>query len=460
MLENNVKFKFIPAEQQLAPRSALDHAPTGPHRAVLRVDAAPRPRPDGRRHVDRQEQGQGLRRQPPIDHVRRHRRIRRREAGDHRSGRLPADAPSASTRSVHAYRRGYCSSVLPAPARPCSPELLPEKRASASSASPAPTSWRCSSVSAPAASATSSSKPSAWATAIIFVDEIDSIGRKRGAGMGGGHDEREQTLNQMLAEMDGFEATEGIVILAATNRPDVLDPALLRPGRFDRQIIVPLPEFTERRAILEVHSRDKQMGPDVDMDTMAQATPGMSGADLANLVNEAALVAVRRNSKQIERIDFENARDRVMLGARRESMILSAEEKKATAFHEGGHALLATVLPPWRPAPQGHDPASRDGPRCHLVAAARASHVLQGILRRHDLQGNGWTSRRDDRVRSPQLRRGQRPRAGHWYRSPNGPRVGHERSCRPRRPGAVNRPRSWATTSCRRAASTPTTRPS
>ncbi len=181
--------------------------------------------------------------------------------------------------------------------------------------------------------------------AIIFIDEIDSIGRKRGAGLGGGHDEREQTLNQMLAEMDGFETSEGIVILAATNRPDILDPALLRPGRFDRQIVVPLPEFTERKAILEVHSRDKQMGPDVDMDTMAQATPGMSGADLANLVNEAALVAVRRNSKQIERIDFENARDRVVLGARRESMILSVEERKATAFHEGGHALLATVLP-------------------------------------------------------------------------------------------------------------------
>ena len=181
--------------------------------------------------------------------------------------------------------------------------------------------------------------------AIIFVDEIDSIGRKRGAGLGGGHDEREQTLNQMLAEMDGFETSEGIVIMAATNRPDILDPALLRPGRFDRQIVVPLPEFSERRAILEVHARDKQMGPDVDMDTMAQATPGMSGADLANLVNEAALVAVRRNSKQVERIDFENARDRVVLGARRESMVLSAEEKKATAFHEGGHALLATVLP-------------------------------------------------------------------------------------------------------------------
>ncbi len=181
--------------------------------------------------------------------------------------------------------------------------------------------------------------------AIIFVDEIDSIGRKRGAGLGGGHDEREQTLNQMLAEMDGFEPSEGIVVMAATNRPDILDPALLRPGRFDRQIVVPLPESSERKAILEVHSRDKRMGPDVDMETMAQATPGMSGADLANLVNEAALVAVRRGSKQIERIDFENARDRVVLGARRESMILSAEEKKATAYHEGGHALLATVLP-------------------------------------------------------------------------------------------------------------------
>jgi len=181
--------------------------------------------------------------------------------------------------------------------------------------------------------------------AIIFVDEIDSIGRKRGAGLGGGHDEREQTLNQMLAEMDGFETSEGIVIMAATNRPDILDPALLRPGRFDRMIVVPLPEAEERRAILDVHSRDKRMGADVDLDTMAKATPGMAGADLANLVNEAALVAVRRGSKEIERIDFENARDRVVLGAQRESMILNAEEKKATAYHEGGHALLATILP-------------------------------------------------------------------------------------------------------------------
>jgi cell division protease FtsH len=181
--------------------------------------------------------------------------------------------------------------------------------------------------------------------AIIFIDEIDSIGRKRGAGLGGGHDEREQTLNQMLSEMDGFETAEGIVIMAATNRPDILDPALLRPGRFDRSIVVPLPEFEERKAILEVHSRDKRIGADVDLDVMAKATPGMSGADLANLVNEAALVAVRRGSKQVERIDFENARDRVVLGAQRESLVLNAEERRSTAYHEGGHAVLATVLP-------------------------------------------------------------------------------------------------------------------
>jgi len=167
--------------------------------------------------------------------------------------------------------------------------------------------------------------------AIIFIDEIDSIGRKRGAGLGGGHDEREQTLNQMLSEMDGFETSEGIVIMAATNRPDILDPALLRPE--------------ERLSILEVHSRDKRMGSDVDLSTMARATPGMAGADLANLVNEAALIAVRRGSKEIERIDFENARDRVVLGAQRESMVLNAEEKRATAYHEAGHAVLATVLP-------------------------------------------------------------------------------------------------------------------
>ncbi len=181
--------------------------------------------------------------------------------------------------------------------------------------------------------------------AIIFVDEIDSIGRKRGAGLGGGHDEREQTLNQLLAEMDGFETTEGVIVMAATNRPDILDPALLRPGRFDRQVIMPLPECEERLAILRVHSKGKRMGTDIVLETIAKATPGMSGADLANLINEAALLAVRRGSKIIEHIDFENARDRVIMGARRESLVLNAEEKRATAYHESGHAVLATVLP-------------------------------------------------------------------------------------------------------------------
>ena len=183
------------------------------------------------------------------------------------------------------------------------------------------------------------------APAIIFVDEIDSIGRKRGAGLGGGHDEREQTLNQMLAEMDGFEATEGIVMMAATNRPDILDPALLRPGRFDRQIVVPLPDLEERLPILKVHCKDKRIGPDVDLMVVARGTPGMSGADLANLVNEAALHAVRRSASSISMADFDAARDRVLMGQRRESTVLSEKEKMATAYHEGGHAVLAYVLP-------------------------------------------------------------------------------------------------------------------
>jgi cell division protease FtsH len=171
------------------------------------------------------------------------------------------------------------------------------------------------------------------APAIIFVDEIDSIGRKRGAGLGGGHDEREQTLNQMLAEMDGFEATEGIVMMAATNRPDILDPALLRPGRFDRQIVVPLPDLEERLPILKVHCKDKRIGSDVDLSVVARGTPGMSGADLANLVNEAALHAVRRSGSSIAMADFDAARDRVLMGQRRESTVLSEKEKMATAYH-------------------------------------------------------------------------------------------------------------------------------
>jgi cell division protease FtsH len=180
--------------------------------------------------------------------------------------------------------------------------------------------------------------------AIVFIDEIDSIGRKRGAGLGGGHDEREQTLNQMLAEMDGFEATEGIVMLAATNRPDILDPALLRPGRFDRQVVVPLPEYEERLAILRVHCKSKRLGDDVDLEMLARGTPGMSGADLANLVNEAALFAVRNGADEIHAEHFEMARDRVMMGQRRESMALSDREKELTAYHEAGHAVCAAVL--------------------------------------------------------------------------------------------------------------------
>ncbi len=183
------------------------------------------------------------------------------------------------------------------------------------------------------------------APAIVFIDEIDSIGRKRGAGLGGGHDEREQTLNQMLSEMDGFDTSEGVVVLAATNRPDILDPALLRAGRFDRQIVVPLPDLEERLPILKVHCRGKKIASDVDLSVVARGTPGMSGADLANLVNEAALYAVRRSSPEIHMEDFEAARDRVLMGQKRESLVLSDEEKERVAYHEGGHAVLAYVLP-------------------------------------------------------------------------------------------------------------------
>jgi cell division protease FtsH len=180
--------------------------------------------------------------------------------------------------------------------------------------------------------------------AIIFIDEIDSIGRKRGAGLGGGHDEREQTLNQMLSEMDGFEATEGIVMIAATNRPDILDSALLRPGRFDRQVVVPLPELSDREEILRRHIEGKKV-KDLDLNVLARGTPGMSGADLANLVNEAALYAVRAGDEEIGMDNFEQARDRVIMGQRRESMVLSAEEKEAIAYHESGHAICAALLP-------------------------------------------------------------------------------------------------------------------
>ncbi len=179
---------------------------------------------------------------------------------------------------------------------------------------------------------------------IIFIDEIDAIGRKRGTGLGGGNDEREQTLNQILSEMDGFESAEGIIVMAATNRPDVLDPALLRAGRFDRQIVIPLPTLEERLAILRVHCKGKRVAANADLETFAKATPGMSGADLENLVNEASLIAVRRDGTQIETSDLEAALDRVLLGLKRTSLVLSAEEKRIVAYHESGHALLAHLL--------------------------------------------------------------------------------------------------------------------
>ena len=183
------------------------------------------------------------------------------------------------------------------------------------------------------------------APCIIFIDEIDAVGRHRGAGLGGGNDEREQTLNQLLVEMDGFEANEGIIIIAATNRPDVLDPALLRPGRFDRQIVVPNPDVSGREKILKVHVRKVPLAPDVDLKVIARGTPGFSGADLMNLVNEAALLAARRGKRIVTRAEFEDAKDKVMMGAERRSLALSEDEKRLTAYHEAGHAIVALNVP-------------------------------------------------------------------------------------------------------------------
>jgi cell division protease FtsH len=183
------------------------------------------------------------------------------------------------------------------------------------------------------------------APCIIFIDEIDAVGRHRGAGLGGGHDEREQTLNQLLVEMDGFEANEGVILIAATNRPDVLDPALLRPGRFDRRVVVPRPDVKGREGILSVHTRKVPLASDVDVSVLARGTPGFAGADLENLVNEAALLAARSNKEKVDMHDFELAKDKVMMGSERRSMIISEEEKRNTAYHEAGHTLVAKLLP-------------------------------------------------------------------------------------------------------------------
>jgi len=190
------------------------------------------------------------------------------------------------------------------------------------------------------------------APCIIFIDEIDAVGRHRGAGLGGGHDEREQTLNQLLVEMDGFEGNEGVIVIAATNRPDVLDPALLRPGRFDRQVVVPLPDVRGREQILKVHMRKVPMSDGVNARTIARGTPGFSGADLANLVNEAALFAARANKRTVDMDDFERAKDKIMMGAERRSMVMSDDEKKLTAYHEAGHAIVGELVPE-------HDPVHK-----------------------------------------------------------------------------------------------------
>jgi cell division protease FtsH len=183
------------------------------------------------------------------------------------------------------------------------------------------------------------------APCIIFIDEIDAVGRHRGAGLGGGHDEREQTLNQLLVEMDGFEQNSGVIIIAATNRPDVLDPALLRPGRFDRQVVVDRPDVKGREGIFSVHTKNIPLAEDVKLEVLAKGTPGLSGADIANLVNEAALLAARQNCKVVAMLHFEAAKDKVMMGMERKSLIISDREKRVTAYHEAGHVLVSKHLP-------------------------------------------------------------------------------------------------------------------
>jgi cell division protease FtsH len=209
------------------------------------------------------------------------------------------------------------------------------------------------------------------APCIIFIDEIDAVGRHRGAGLGGGNDEREQTLNQLLVEMDGFEANEGIILIAATNRPDVLDPALLRPGRFDRQVVVPNPDISGREKILKVHMRKVPLAPDVEVKTLARGTPGFSGADLANLVNEAALLAARRGKRMVTMHEFEDAKDKVMMGAERRTLVMSEEEKRLTAYHEAGHALVAI-----------HQPASDKIHKATIIPRGRALGMVMRLPER------------------------------------------------------------------------------
>ncbi len=256
------------------------------------------------------------------------------------------------------------------------------------------------------------------APCIIFIDEIDAVGRHRGAGLGGGHDEREQTLNQLLVEMDGFETEEGVILIAATNRPDVLDPALLRPGRFDRQVVVPTPDIKGRQKILEIHGREKPLADDVDLNEIARGTPGFSGADLANLLNEAALLAARRGETEIHRRDVEEAKDKVTMGAERKSAVMSDDERVNTAYHESGHALVARLIPGTDPVhkvsiiPRGRalgitlqlpeeDRYTKDAEELHASIA-----ILMGGRSAEELQfGHVTTGASNDIERATQLAR-------------------------------------------------------
>ncbi len=287
------------------------------------------------------------------------------------------------------------------------------------------------------------------APCIIFIDEIDAVGRHRGAGLGGGHDEREQTLNQLLVEMDGFESNEGVILVAATNRPDVLDPALLRPGRFDRRVVVGRPDVKGREAILRVHSKKTPLADDVELSVIARGTPGFAGADLANLVNEAALAAARQNRKVVTMYDFEIAKDKVMMGAERKSMVITEEEKKNTAYHEAGHALVAAIIPEADPLhkvsiiPRG----MALGITMQLPIDDKHSYsaTLPG---RAVVHPDGRPHRRREVHEAPHHRRRQRHRARHRPGPQDGLRVGYERpgsdelrqEGRADLPGARNRP--------------------
>ena len=269
---------------------------------------------------------------------------------------------------------------------------------------------------------------------IIFMDEIDAVGRHRGAGLGGGHDEREQTLNQLLVEMDGFEMKDNIILIAATNRPDILDPALLRPGRFDRQIVVDRPDRKGRQKILEVHTRGKPLAKGIDLDTLAGQTPGFTGADLQNLVNEAALLAARQGKREIDHLQLEEGIMRVIAGPEKKTRVMSEKERRVTAYHEMGHALVGALPRQHRPGAQDLRDLARPGARLHDLAADRGQvpHHARGAVG-HDGDDARRAGRRGARVQRGDHRGVQRPREGHRHRQADGDALRHVGKARPAR---------------------------